>query len=171
MQEIWKDIPNYNNLYQVSNFGNVKSMAKSWVVGLGRVVSKKETILKPAFNGVGYLYVHLHKDGSSSNKLVHRLVWETFNGITDLQVDHINSIKTDNSLNNLQELSNRDNSSKYQKTKSTSSIYTGVRWHKKNKKWEARILIDGIRKYLGSFKEEVDAHNAYKNELNKIVLK
>lgn len=94
--EIFKDIVGYEGLYQISNYGRVKS--------LGNDKTRKEKILKPWKNSYGYLYVRLSKDGKMKPFLVHRLVLQTFNPVdnmNELQVDHINMDKTDDKLSNL----------------------------------------------------------------------
>ena len=53
--ETWKDIPQYEELYQVSNLGNIKSLNYN--------NTGKEQILKPRKNKDGYLMVHLYKNG------------------------------------------------------------------------------------------------------------
>lgn len=100
MKERWKDIRGYEGLYQVSDLGNVRNLA-----------TKK--VLKQTFNTNGYVQVSLYKNHEIKKNTVHRLVLETFeprddmylktnNGSYVMQVDHINNIKTDNKLENLQ---------------------------------------------------------------------
>ena len=72
MTEEWKDIKNYEGLYQVSNWGRVKSL------GNGKSNNSKEKILKPFKDAGGYLVVKLYKDGKTKCFKVHRLVAETF---------------------------------------------------------------------------------------------
>ena len=69
MKEDWKDIKDYESLYQVSNLGRVKSLRNN--------KSKKEKILKPG-NNRGYLYVPLYKEGKRKIYAIHRLVSEAF---------------------------------------------------------------------------------------------
>ncbi len=105
--EIWKDIPNYECIYQVSSLGRVKS--------LGNNKQKKEKILKSG-ETKGYLQVVLCKNKKPKTKYVHQLVAMAFlNHIPcghRFEVDHINNIKSDNRVENLQILTHKDNSLK-----------------------------------------------------------
>lgn len=100
--EVWKDIPGYEGLYQVSSLGRVKSLPKRKGKGLGYV--KDEEILKASVEKYGYARVVLHKDGVRKKCQVHRLVAETFIPHTDCkhQVNHINCNKADNRVENLE---------------------------------------------------------------------
>ena len=154
--EIWKPIINYERFYEISNFGRVKSYYK------------KELILKQKLNN-NYLYVGLHKDSISKNKKIHQLVAIHFlnhepNGMK-LVINHKDLNKLNNFYDNLEITTQRENANK-KHLKSTSE-FTGVGWHKKSKKWQAYINFKHKRKYLGLFENEIDAHNAYQNELNK----
>ncbi len=90
MSEIWKDIPNYQGLYQVSNYGNVRSLDhhSSDYFCKGRV-------LKPSGNGKGYLLVKLYKNGHIKAFRVHRIVANVFlpNHDKKLQVNHLDENK------------------------------------------------------------------------------
>ena len=90
-EEIWKDVPGHEGLYQVSNLGRVKSLRFG-----------KERILKPTPDKDGYYQVDLWKGGEGKTNKIHRLVMLAFVGESDLEVNHINGIKTDNRLENLE---------------------------------------------------------------------
>ena len=101
--EIWKDIKGFEGIYQVSNLGRVKSLKRSYRVN--------ERILKPKINSCGYYQVELFKQSIGKNHLIHRLVWEAFNGQIpeNMQVNHINEVKADNRLLNLNLMTPKEN--------------------------------------------------------------
>ena len=155
MEEIYKDIPGYKGMYQVSNLGNVKSFRKS-----------KERILKPSIGDKGYYVVTLF-----NKRRIHQLVAEAFLNHTPcgmkLVIDHINNDKLDNRVENLQVVTQRFNTSKTE-GKGTSK-YKGVSWYKKYNKWIAQITIDRKRINLGYFNCELAASLAYQNKLKTIL--
>lgn len=169
--EIWKDIPGYEDKYQVSNFGRVKSLKRK-VKNKHSYRIVKEKILKQTYDFVGYLKVTLFYNNERKTKKVHQLVAMAFlNHKPDghkFVVDHIDNNSFNNNVENLQIITNRQNSSKDKK--GFTSKYTGVYWHKSSNKWNSRIRINGRQIDLGYFKNEYDAHLAYINELDKLNL-
>lgn len=91
-EEIWKDIPEYEGIYQASNLGRIRSLKK-----------KAPRILKQCLKEDGYNRVNLYKDGKYKNCQVHRLVALTFvpNPDNKPTVDHIDRDKTNNNIENL----------------------------------------------------------------------
>ena len=167
--EIFKDIPNYEGIYQVSNFGVVKSLGRfsKFKDGLREV---KPRILKSYFAHF-YMRISLNKDGLSKKYSIHQLVAMAFlghkpDGTTKIVVDHINNDKLDNRLDNLQLISHRKNVSKDSKG---SSKYVGVHYYKRDNKWVAYITKNWKRKHLGYFKNELEASNAYQEALKNII--
>ena len=103
MEEEWIDVKNFEGLYQISNFGNARSLNYRRT---GQIRN-----LKPGTDKDGYRYVCLLKDGLKKYFKIHRLVWESFNGpIPDgYEVNHQNEDKSDNRLVNLSIVSHKSN--------------------------------------------------------------
>lgn len=101
--EVWKSINGYCGLYEVSNLGNVKSLNFS--------NGKVPKVLKPQKDKNGYLVVNLYNNGKVRNFKIHRLVAQAFlNNEDNLpQINHINEIKNDNRVENLEWCTNKYN--------------------------------------------------------------
>ena len=108
MTEIWKDIKGYEGLYQVSNFGRVRSM--NW-----RKTGKTKLLAQRNQNR-GYLTVLLSKNGESKYELVHRLVAIAFVPVLDSNetVNHIDENRHNNKSDNLEWCSLKENIHKFQ---------------------------------------------------------
>lgn len=170
MKEVWKDIIGYEGIYQVSNIGNVKSLTRFTKATKIKSRLIKGHVVSQSFDGRGYLFVKLYREGIQKSIKVHVLVAVAFlghiqNGKIDIVVDHISNIKTDNCAWDLQLISQRENSSKDRKN--CTSSYVGVSWYRALSKWRAQILINRKFKHLGYFKKEIDASEAYKKALKE----
>lgn len=172
--EIWRDIPDYEGIYQVSTQGLVKSLErKIWMKRNNCFKTLKERILKEVINPSGYRQVVLHKTKAVNTFKVSVLVAMAFLGHKKCKfkivVDHKDEIKTNDSLYNLQLITHRENISKNKLTLATkSSIYTGVDFFKSSNKWRAMIEINHKKKHLGLFDSEIEASNAYQEKLSSI---
>lgn len=111
MEEIWKEVVGYDGLYEVSNQGRVRSVDRSIAIKGGNVRLCKGKILRPSENRYGYLCVILCKEGKGTNKKIHRLVAEAFipNPNNKPCIDHINTIRTDNRIENLRWCTQKEN--------------------------------------------------------------
>lgn len=105
MREIYKPVKGYEGLYEVSNLGNVKSLKKV----RGRALSG-ERLLKPHIVN-GYVMVTLCKDSKPFNASVHRLIAEAFipNPENKETINHIDGNKQNNSIDNLEWATQREN--------------------------------------------------------------
>lgn len=156
--EIWKAIENFDG-YEASNMGNIRSL--KW---------NKIRVLKGVFDGRYYLQVRLYRNGKPKTRKIHQLIAEVFLNHKpcgyELVVNHIDFNGLNNKVDNLEIITQRENANR--KHLKSTSIYTGVCWCKSRKKWQADIRIKNKNKGLGYFINEIDAHNAYQNELKKI---
>ena len=102
--EIFKSIEGFEDYYVISNLGNVKSLERIVIFGKVGEKLKKESILKQRINSNGYPAVNLCKNGKCKQIENHRLVALTFidNPENKPSVNHINGIKADNRLENLE---------------------------------------------------------------------
>ena len=153
--EVWKDIPKYKGVYQVSNLGRIKNINY-------RGTNQTKYLISNAKRKKASLY---------KNKVSKKTTIAVWMAITFLNfkpnrytkvVDHIDNDFTNDCLYNLQILSHRENISKDIKNKVG---YIGVK--KNGKKWSAKILINKKRIYLGTFETPYKAAQAYQKELKK----
>lgn len=104
--EIWKNVPHYEGIYQVSSLGRIKSLDRfdgrnHWIKG---------TIISPSIGTNGYYGVHLFKDGKGKPFLLHRLIASAFLGENpDLDVNHKDGNRTNNFIENLEWCTRSDN--------------------------------------------------------------
>lgn len=114
--EIWKDVKGYEGIYQVSNFGRVKVMDRYIV---RKKMSKSENsyfvkgkILSPGLDSVtGYYGIKLCKNGVKESFKIHKLVAIAFieNPFGKKYINHINSVRTDNNVSNLEWVTQSEN--------------------------------------------------------------
>lgn len=103
INEIWKNIPGYEGLYQVSTSGRIKSLKRYRTTKSGGVCEVKERILSSRVCNK-YYYITLHKNGVMTTYQVHTLVAKTFipNPLNYPCVNHKDENKLNNSVENLE---------------------------------------------------------------------
>ena len=101
--EVWKDIPEYNGAYQISNLGNVKAVSRS-VKGYKSRYAVPTRMKKKTINSMGYEVVGLWKDNKQNLALIHRLVAEAFieNPNCYPEINHVDGNKLNNDISNLE---------------------------------------------------------------------
>lgn len=101
--EIWKDIPNYNGLYMVSNFGRIKSLKRKYVT--------REWLLTPSNDSSGYPQIVLVSNRVCSTTKIHTIVAVVFIGDRPIahEINHINGVKEDNRVENLEYVTKTEN--------------------------------------------------------------
>jgi hypothetical protein len=140
MEEIWKDIDFLDRRYEVSNLGNVRS--KNWNG------TKKTKTLKQYENSCGYLQVHIHYGKLNRNILVHRIVAEVFvkNPANKKCVNHKDGNKQNNTANNLEWASHKENTRHALKT----GLMIPNRGEKVGSSKLTRVEVDEIRQLYNS---------------------
>lgn len=165
--EIWKSVKSYEGLYEISNYGRVKTVARTIITKRltkeGIIRHKKSRILindKAWFKNDDYYFsVTLFKNGKSKVFVNHRLVAQYIPNPFNLPcVNHINGDKLDLYHTNLEWVSSRENTCHAVNKTKTTSQYIGVSWKKKNSKWVSQISFKGKVLHLGSFNTESEAY-------------
>lgn len=148
-KEDWKPIEEYEGLYEVSSLGNIRSLSSN------KIISQRQ-------NQRGQSLIALSKKSIKKDFLVSRLVAKAFipNPLNLPQVDHIieNRDKTNNTIFNLQWISQRENSNKYFKSINKSKK-TGVK--KVKDKYQCNLRINGKYVYVGTYNTEDEASRVY----------
>ena len=154
--EIWKDIVGYEGFYKVSNLGNVMSLER--LIKYKNVTRRQPCkLLKKGYTS-GYANVNLCKDGIQINNHIHVLVAETFLNFKrnrKLCINHLDGIKSNNNVLNLEICTHRENSihGHFLNDKKTTSTY-GICYRPKRNRYQ--LVFN--KKYVGMFKTENEAY-------------
>jgi len=158
--EIWKDIIGYEG-YQASNFGRIKSLAKTRLNG----GSYKESVMTPGLDTDGYLQVLVYVGGKRFCRKVHKLVLLAFkeNPNNHPVINHIDGNRQNNHVSNLEWCTVRHNTTHAFRKR---LLPTGV--HVSGKNFRSIINIAGKNVSLGSFTDIQGASDAYQKALTKL---
>lgn len=171
MKEIWKDISNFEGMYQVSNKGRVRRLAhqdayKRYDTPKICVRNVKEKILKPAITS-DYFEVNLFAKGMSKYKRIHRIVAETFIPNPDSlpQVNHIDGDKFNNCVENLEWCTSQSNV--------RHSMATGLRKNPEKGVYRGPVRLECIQtqKKYNSIKEASDDLSVSYHYLSECIYK
>jgi len=153
----WRVIKDFMN-YMINNYGQVKNV-------------KTGRLLKHGITNDGYHFVSLCQNGKKTYKRVNRLVAEAFIDNSDpnkkMQVDHIDHLKHNNCVWNLQWLTPLENN---RKKLSCTSPYQYVTWSKQCKKWHVKMWIQEKQKHFGFFAELFDAIECVNTTIHELKL-
>ena len=167
MNEVWKDIKDYEEQYQVSNLGRIRSKERQAATknpNVMRTIKAQER--KTFHNPKGYKTVVLTKDNKSKTFTIHQLVAQAFlpNFTKGMIINHIDGIKDNNTISNLEISNHQHNQLHAVKTglraKKSSSQYHNVFYIKNPravKKWASSINHNGKSIGFKSFHTEEEA--------------
>lgn len=152
---------------EVTKSGRVKRIKKEWTNNNSKIGEIDLSKIKPLPRGYQNIWVNIK--GLQKRKLyIHQIMAITFLNHTidkfKIVVDHIDSNKQNNHIDNLRLLTNRENSSREVVNK--RDLPCGVR--KTGNKYYSYIRIGNTRPYLGSFNTAEEASQAYKNKLKSL---
>lgn len=168
--EKWKDIPNYEGIYQASSLGRIKSLERKRTAANNSIANVRERILKQGENK--YIFVVLMTEGKLKTINVHKIIAICFLNHKPcghkFVINHKDHDRFNNNFLNLEIITNRENTNKKHIKK--QSNYTGVFKVKgaKSIKYASSICINGKRIHLGTFDTEKEASIAYENKLQAI---
>ena len=147
---IFVDVIGFEGLYEVSNYGRFRN-------------KKLNKIINGTISQNRYIKISLHKDKKLYIKRSHRLVYYSFfpNKIDGLVINHKDLNKLNNRLDNLEEISYRENASHYYKSQQKTSKYIGVSYIKTVNEWRCNIRINGKMITRRGFKDEEEARIGY----------
>ena len=155
--EIWKDIPGYDGYYQVSSYGNVRSLERPYTICSKTIISTKSKILKQGIVK-GYYNVELNVNGVAKKIFVHRLVALAF-------IPNINN-KDENPLNNRME--------NLEWCTIEYNLKYGTRQERISKNRKRKVLqYSSEGEYIAEYDGAIDAENATgikRQNISKVIL-
>lgn len=166
----WRPVKGFEGLYEVNNTAQIRTVERTLITKNGNRRTIPSKLHKPSTNVHGYHYVKLIKDGKQKNMLNHRAVMEAFvpNPENKPFIDHINTIKTDNRLENLRWVTSYENSHNpitIQHIKDTCTpqeISRQIQVKKENGSWNAKRVFQYTKEgvFVAEYASQSDAIKA-----------
>ena len=146
IMEKWVKVFGFEELYEVSNYGNIRN---------------SKFIMKQQLDKHGYKYICLTKNKIQKKFKVHRIVLSSFLGEQkDLVCNHKDKNRQNNNLDNLEWVSNIENHFHKNINLNNTSKYVVVAWDSRKRKWVSYINFNKKKVHLGVFDSEEDAHKS-----------
>ena len=164
-EETWKPVNGYEDSYEVSNLGVVRTLERKASHRYGfRIVKAKTLSAGLTRKKNGYLVVNLSVHNKPKSYTVHRLVAVAFipNPNNLPHINHIDGNPLNNRADNLEWVSVRENNCHRVRSQKRSSKYIGVHQRKWDGKYVASISHQNTSVVIGSYDNEIDAYNARK---------
>jgi len=174
--ELWKEVPGLNGYYLASNIGRIYSVSRQFKMPLrnGEIQIRKSPgrMLNQFTDFYGYKRVQISIEGKKQKMKVHRLVCEAFYGspLPGQVTNHINGVKNDNRVENLEWVSNRENSLHGHRNKK-NGLPPGIYFHPSRNRFQGAILVGKKRHQIGDCKTLEEAIQAYENKLKSLGIK
>jgi len=174
MEEIWQPIINFEDTYEISNYGKVRSIDRTVACVYGtRIITKdykgKELRLFIRNNYDNYTGVRLRKDGRYYQFCMHLLVWDNFIRVSRDRmhiIQHADGDRTNNRLDNLELIPKRWGIHNPTQTNPYRGVIRVQR--RLGFKWSARLRHDGMTENLGTYDEPEEAHVVYQTRLREV---
>ena len=169
MTEIWRDIKDYEGFYQVSNLGRIKSLDRVVINVNGKKSLYKGKVLSIHYDKNGYVKVCLNKNNKRRKFSVHRLVAEAFipNPNNYPEVNHIDEVKTNNKVSNLEWCTSEYNKS--YGTRAERSYQTNLKNNSYNKNLEKARESNKAKGYEKQKEVIRNVHNSEKANKRKVI--
>lgn len=163
--EIWKPIPGYEGIYEISSWGNVRSLERWQKIRGNSIRLQPSKLLSINYTGV-YPQICLSKNNQKKSFRVHLIVDFVFFDIVDYDyiINHKDLNKKNNYYKNIERINHRENTSHYFKNNfEKTSKFTGVSYDKSKPKrpWVASFRYNKKCVKLGNFESEEEAHQVY----------
>lgn len=163
-EEQWKPITGFEDYYEISSHGKIRSLPRVKIDTLGRKQRVKGRVLKLNIRSQNTKFVHLWVNGKDNCRQVHRLVAEHFIGYSDLPVNHKDRNRLNNHVSNLEYVTSRENTNHWIGCEKKN--LRGVT--RQGGRYRAKIYKNGKTIHLGYYDCPESAHKAYLNEVIKM---